>query len=81
MISHKGGIKMAEIKRVHTGNYTISKGKFIADDFGTPEDEVLVGSATKEEAKYSYGINTKKDFPPPGTPKYKMMVLSGEIKE
>lgn len=72
---------MAEIKRVHTGNYTISKGKFIADDSDTPKNEAWVKPSTKKETRYSYGINTKKDFPPPGTPKYKMMVLSGEIKE
>jgi len=35
----------------------------------------------KKATKYSYEIETKNDFPFPGTPKYKMMVLSGEIKE
>jgi len=35
----------------------------------------------KGKTKYSYGIHLTKDLPPPGTPKYKMMVLSGEIKE
>tara|TARA_R100001594_G_scaffold82556_1_gene117059 strand:- start:2866 stop:3018 length:153 start_codon:yes stop_codon:yes gene_type:complete len=35
----------------------------------------------KKETKYSYGIKSKKDLPSPGTTKYKMMVLSGEIKE
>ena len=67
---------MAERKRARTG-----KGEFIADDPNTPENEAWVELTTKKEAKYSYGINTKKDFPSPGTPKYKMMVLSGEIKE
>jgi len=33
-----------------------------------------------KKSKYSYGINSKKDLPSPGTTKYKMMVLSGEIK-
>ena len=37
--------------------------------------------SSKKEPKYSYGIDSKKDFPTPGPPKYKMMVLSGEIKE
>tara|TARA_R100001530_G_scaffold63954_3_gene45975 strand:+ start:23 stop:226 length:204 start_codon:yes stop_codon:yes gene_type:complete len=67
---------MAERKRART-----SKGKFIPDDPSTPENEAWVRPVTKKEGKFSYGINAKKDFPPPGTPKYKMMVLSGEIKE
>jgi hypothetical protein len=67
---------MAERKRART-----SRGKYIADDPNTPKNEAWVGSTTKKETKYSYGIDAKKDFPPPGTPKYKMMVLSGEIKE
>jgi hypothetical protein len=67
---------MAERKRDRAG-----KGEYITDDPKAPKNEVLVDSTTKKEAKYSYGINTKKDFPSPGTPKYKMMVLSGEIKE
>ena len=58
---------MAERKRAHT-----RKEK---------KSEVSVKPSMKKEAKFSYGINAKKDFPSPGTPKYKMMVLSGEIKE
>jgi hypothetical protein len=69
-----------------------SKGAFIADDPDTLENEAWVEdskpaskqtakSVNKKESKYSYGIGSKKDFPPPGTAKYKMMVLSGEIKE
>jgi hypothetical protein len=57
------------------------KGKFVGDDPSTPENEAWVTSTTKKATKYSYEIETKKDFPFPGTPKYKMMVLSGEIKE
>ena len=57
------------------------KGAFIADDPNTPENEAWVRASPKKDSKYSYGINSKKDFPPPGTSKYKMMVLSGEIKE
>jgi hypothetical protein len=56
-------------------------GAFVADDPNTPENEAWVDSSSKKPSKYSYGINSKKDFPPPGTTKYKMMVLSGEIKE
>lgn len=69
-------------QRARTG-----KGNFVADDPSTPENEAWVESTkvrlttTKKAAKFSYGITTKKDFPPPGTPKHKMMVLSGEIKE
>ena len=37
--------------------------------------------SSKKDSKYSYGLDSKKNFPAPGTPKYKMMVLSGEIKE
>ena len=66
---------MAEKKRART-----KKGEFISDDPGTPENEAWVGSTAKKDTKYSYGINAKEDFPPPGTPKHKMMVLSGEIK-
>jgi len=36
---------------------------------------------SKKTPKYSYGIDSKKELPPSGTPKHKMMVLSGEIKE
>ena len=67
---------MAEKKRATTG-----KRKDIADNPKTSKNEARVEFATKKETKYSYGINTKKDFPLPGTPKYKMMVLYGEIKE
>tara|TARA_R110000764_G_scaffold28185_4_gene66302 strand:+ start:9778 stop:9978 length:201 start_codon:yes stop_codon:yes gene_type:complete len=56
-------------------------GAFVADDPNTPENEAWVDSSPKKPSKYSYGINSKKDFPPPGTTKHKMMVLSGEIKE
>jgi hypothetical protein len=63
-------------QRARTG-----KGNFVADDPSTPENEAWVEETTKKVAKFSYGITTKKDFPPPGTPKHKMMVLSGEIKE
>jgi len=63
-------------QRARTG-----KGNFVADDPSTPENEAWVETTTKKAAKFSYGITTKKDFPPPGTPKHKMMVLSGEIKE
>tara|TARA_R100000656_G_scaffold31318_1_gene27334 strand:+ start:121 stop:324 length:204 start_codon:yes stop_codon:yes gene_type:complete len=66
---------MAEKKRART-----KKGAFIPDDPSTPENEAWATPTTKKDAKYSYGINAKADFPPPGTPKYKMMVLSGEIK-
>jgi hypothetical protein len=57
------------------------KGAFVADDPSTPENEAWVKTSPKKPSKYSYGIDSKKDFPPPGTTKYKMMVLSGEIKE
>ncbi len=57
------------------------KGIFVGDDSSTPENEAWVRTSLKKPSKYSYGINSKKDFPFPGTPKYKMMVLSGEIKE
>jgi len=57
------------------------KGEFVGDDLSTPENEAWVTSTTKKATKYSYEIETKNDFPFPGTPKYKMMVLSGEIKE
>ena len=57
------------------------EGAFIADDPSTSENEAWVKADPKKPSKYSYGINSKKDFPPPGTAKYKMMVLSGEIKE
>ena len=65
------------------------EGNFIGDDPKTPENEAWVETGTKakvtsgekKDSKYSYGIDSKKDFPPPGTSKYKMMVLSGEIKE
>ena len=57
------------------------KGAFIADDPSTLKNEAWVTSTTKKAPKYSYGLEAEKDFPPPGTPKYKMMVLSGEIKE
>jgi hypothetical protein len=67
---------MAERKRART-----RKGGYIADDPNTPENEAWVKPSMKKEAKFSYGINAKKDFPSPGTPKYKMMILSGEIKE
>ena len=63
-------------RRARTG-----KGNFVADDPSTPENEAWVETTAKKAAKFSYGITTKKDFPPPGTPKHKMMVLSGEIKE
>jgi len=43
--------------------------------------KTVTKESPKKESKYSYGISSKKDFPTPGTPKYKMMVLSGEIKE
>ena len=56
-------------------------GAFIGDDPNTPENEAWVGKSSKKDSRYSYGISSKKDFPPPGTSKYKMMVLSGEIKE
>jgi hypothetical protein len=58
-------------------------GAFIRDDPSTPENEAWVDKSSKKEkdSRYSYGISSKKDFPPPGTSKYKMMVLSGEIKE
>jgi hypothetical protein len=48
-------------------------------DKGTKKSVSKEGS--KNKSKYSYGIDSKKDLPPPGTSKYKMMVLSGEIKE
>ncbi|HCT54807.1 MAG TPA: hypothetical protein DF712_20375 [Balneola sp.] len=67
---------MTEKKRARTKG-----GKFVADDPSTPENEAWVRPSTKKAGKFSYGINAKKDFPSPGTPKYKMMVLSGEIKE
>jgi hypothetical protein len=67
---------MATKKRART-----PKGEFVRDDPSTPENEAWEKSSTKKATKYSYGIEAKKDFPPPGTPKYKMMVLSGEIKE
>tara|TARA_R100000808_G_scaffold10564_1_gene27936 strand:+ start:9465 stop:9668 length:204 start_codon:yes stop_codon:yes gene_type:complete len=67
---------MAEKKRART-----KKGHYIADDPKTPENEAWVKPSVKQEGKFSYGLNAKKDFPSPGTPKYKMMVLSGEIKE
>ena len=59
------------------------KGAFVGDDPDTPENEAWVDTSSKKEkdSKYSYGISSKKSFPPPGTSKYKMMVLSGEIKE
>ena len=61
------------------------KGAFIADNPDTPENEAWIDdspkTSAKKQTKYSYGINSKKDFPPPGTAKYKMMVLAGEIKE
>jgi len=63
-------------RRARTG-----KGNFVADDPSTPENEAWVETTTRKATKFSYGIATKKDFPPPGTPKHKMMVLSGEIKE
>ena len=67
---------MAERKRART-----RKEKDIADNPNTSENEASVKPSMKKEAKFSYGINAKKDFPLPGTPKYKIMVLSGEIKE
>ena len=57
------------------------KGAFVADDPSTPENEAWAKTSSKKPSKYPYGIDSKKDFPPPGTSKYKMMVLSGEIKE
>ena len=57
------------------------KGAFIADAPHPPANEAWVRTSPKKDSKYSYGIDSKKDFPPPGTSKYKMMVLSGEIKE
>jgi len=58
-------------------------GAFIGDDPNTPENEAWVDKSSEKEktSKYSYGISSRKNFPPPGTSKYKMMVLSGEIKE
>ena len=47
----------------------------------TGKKKSVTKESPKKESKYSYEINSKKDFPVPGTPKYKMMVLSGEIKE
>jgi|TARA_R110002020_G_scaffold524_8_gene2656 hypothetical protein len=47
----------------------------------TKKSAAVTKESSKKESKYSYGINSKKDFPSPGTTKYKMMVLSGEIKE
>jgi hypothetical protein len=67
---------MAERKRART-----RKEKDIADNPNTSGNEALVRHSMKKGDKFSYGINAKKDFPLPGTPKYKMMVLSGEIKE
>jgi hypothetical protein len=58
-----------------------TKGKFVADDPSTPENEAWTRPVTKKDTRYSYGINSMKEFPPPGTTKYKMMVLAGEIKE
>jgi len=63
-------------RRARTGT-----GTFVPDDPSTPENEAWVRPVVKKASKFSYGIDAKKDFPPPGTPKYKMMVLAGEIKE
>ena len=56
-------------------------GRFVKDDKSTPENEAWTRPVTKKDTRYSYGISSTKEFPPPGTTKYKMMVLAGEIKE